>query len=273
MKFTKKNYLTIAAFGAILFVFAVFGVKSLAQMLEGYVVEGESLDSIQIGKSTADDVIANYGTDYKLINHRNYSYEMIYKSLGLSFYYCLRDPNKEIFVVEIEAPFRATTKSGIVLGESTVADVFQIYGTRSAASSDFDYDGILFSTEESTADEDQEDARFQPQTVENAETETEESENPGGFIIDGASGAESSFVIDGQEVTNFRNSDVSENNNVAENESDEVVENESENEIVQADEVVQESEVERAFKARIIRRIELIEKGGLRQCDSKFPRK
>jgi outer membrane receptor protein involved in Fe transport len=36
----------------------------------------------------------------------------------------------------------------------------------------------------------------------------------GGFSIDGASGAENTFVIDGQEVTNYRNAGINSNNNV-----------------------------------------------------------
>ncbi|HQX54701.1 MAG TPA: TonB-dependent receptor plug domain-containing protein [Pyrinomonadaceae bacterium] len=36
----------------------------------------------------------------------------------------------------------------------------------------------------------------------------------GGFTIDGASGAENTFVIDGQEVTNYRNAGLNSNNNV-----------------------------------------------------------
>ncbi len=36
----------------------------------------------------------------------------------------------------------------------------------------------------------------------------------GGFQIDGASGSENSFVIDGQEVTNFRNGTINNNNNI-----------------------------------------------------------
>ncbi len=36
----------------------------------------------------------------------------------------------------------------------------------------------------------------------------------GGFTIDGASGAENTFIIDGQEVTNYRNAGINSNNNV-----------------------------------------------------------
>lgn len=266
----QKKYFMVFALGVILFVFMMIGVKSLAQSLEGYVVEGESFDGILIGKSTADDVIATYGADYKLINHNNYSYEMIYKNLGLAFYYCQADPNKEIFVVGIEPPFRATTKSGIILGESTIADLFQIYGTTSATSSGFEYDGIYFDVEEKTSGEDQEDARIETQIVENPKTE--QSENPGGFIIDGASGAESTFVIDGQEVSNVRVGELNQANNLEENESNDVETEESENQTDETNENNQESEDDKALKAKVVKRIELIEKGGLRQCDSKFPR-
>lgn len=43
---------------------------------------------------------------------------------------------------------------------------------------------------------------------------TRQEPKSGGFTIDGASGAENTFVIDGQEVTNYRNAGLNSNNNV-----------------------------------------------------------
>src|SRR5437588_9311620 len=90
-----------------------------------FITEGVGISDILIGKSTKSDVLARYGDRYKLIKHNKYSVEMEYADLGLSFYYCLKDKEKKIFLVEVH---HGTTSKGIVIGQSTLQDVLDKYG-------------------------------------------------------------------------------------------------------------------------------------------------
>lgn len=52
---------------------------------------------------------------------------MIYPG-GMSFYYCQKDRQREIFDIELRAPAIVKTAYGIVLSKSTIAEVKKIYG-------------------------------------------------------------------------------------------------------------------------------------------------
>lgn len=253
MKLNNRHRATILVFGVIFLICASIGVGSSAQTREGVITEGESLDSINIGKSTMDDVIAFYGADYKLIKHREYSYEMVYKNLGLSFYSCRNDPNKEIFTIDIQAPFKATTAKGIILGESTFEDISRVYGKWEKNSMGFEYEkeGLYFNYEEKNKD--------------NSEVEAKKTEVKDNSIADGAgknsNSALTEFVIDGQAVSNLRTNE----SNPSKNSNDE---DDDEEETAKA-----ESEKDKVTKAKIVRQITLVEKTGLRQCETKFPQK
>lgn len=256
MKTGKRFFVTTSIFGVVILFYSIIGVISSAQSLEGVVNEGESLDNIKIGKSTADDVISKYGENYKLINHRKYSYEMIYKELGLSFYYCQNDAKKEIFVIEIEPPFKAVTGKGIILGESTFADVFNAYGKWDKSSAGFEYEGVYFDYDEDVDGEDSEDVRYSsvvqtpeinqmPKSAQAAELpipenlQVERIEEPLGGRTEQAD-----IVLDGLDVADTGKDD----------EED------------LKDEAERESQEDKETKARIVKRIELVEKSGLRQC-------
>ncbi len=115
----------------------------------GVALEGIGIDTIRIGTSSKKDVIALYGEDFKLIAHNQYSYEMVYKS-GISFYYCYKDTSEKIFLVKIEPHSKVSTSKGIVGGESTLADVFNVYGKIDVSTTaDYEilaaeYDGVHF---------------------------------------------------------------------------------------------------------------------------------
>ena len=253
MKLNNRNRLTILFFCAVFLIFASIAVISFAQNRVGFVTEGESLDSIQIGKSTMDDVAATYGDGYTLIKHRDYSYEMVYKNLGLSFYSCQSDPNKEIFVVNIQAPFKATTAKGIILGKSTLADVSEIFGN---AKLGYEFKGIAFWADENNYAEkisksEQEAAKS------NAVPVDKKSENPS-FIIDNQE-----VVIDDLKVSGRRASPLNQNSSLEETEESSEVES--------SDEKDSKAEDERAEKNKIIKRLELFEKSNIpRQCHVKF---
>jgi len=271
MNLSGRNYLTALFFGLTLSICVCVGVVSFAQTQMAEVVEGESLGSIKIGKSTAADVETAYGSNYKLVNHNKYSFEMIYKELGLSFYYCQADPNKEIFVVEMEAPFKAVTKSGIILGESTFADISRVYSGGKTTYSDADFDGIYFYAAEDIDGDELEDARSQPQTEElteiTDETETDETEIAN-FRRDDAEADESDEAEKPEAEEAVETEETSETEEIVENES------ESENQAQVDDEKsIPETEADKAEKSKIVRRFELVEKSGLRQCSELFAKR
>jgi len=263
MKLNIRHRLVALFFGVVFLICASIGVGSYAQTREGFITEGESLDSINIGKSTMDDVIAIYGVDYKLIKHREYSYEMVYKNLGLSFYSCQNDPNKEIFSIDIQAPFKATTAKGIVLGESTFDDVFRAYGKWEKNSIGFEYEkeGLYFNFEAEEPEE--------PENEANTANSDEKTENTS-FTIDGKSGTENTFIIDGQEVSSLRLGTLN-------NENDDEEEDEENLSSVEQQENSDKSDAdnseEKGIKTKVVKFIQLVEKKGLRQCETKFPRK
>ncbi|HQU85391.1 MAG TPA: hypothetical protein PKY59_19780 [Pyrinomonadaceae bacterium] len=250
MKFRKRFF-----FFAITFIIAasfclIKGTVSLAQSLEGFIVEGESLDSIIIGKSTMDDVVSVYGTDYKLIKHNEYSNEMVYTKLGLSFYSCQNDPNKEIFSISIQSPFKVTTRKGIILGESNFADVLRIFGK---SERNYAFKGIAFFNDEINYKE--KIAKSEEEVVKkNTVIENPVSENlPKTFVID-----EEEFIIDGLEVSETRTGSLNPSNSLN---KEETSENQEDEELAGKD----------SENNKIVKRIDLFEKADIaRQCHVKF---
>src|ERR1043165_3166057 len=80
--------------------------------------EGVGVDGIRVGKSTMADIVKKYGKDYKWVTFKKYSYSMAYPKLGLAFYMCQSDKRKQIFDIEMRAPFEAKTSKGITIGKS-----------------------------------------------------------------------------------------------------------------------------------------------------------
>lgn len=90
--------------------------------------EGKGEGKIQVGVSTFDNVVNDYGTEYNLIQHDHYSYEIAYPRLGISFVYSYYDVKKRIFWITIKEPFECSTSKGIILGKSLMIDVIKAYG-------------------------------------------------------------------------------------------------------------------------------------------------
>ena len=108
--------------------------------------EGVGFDGITVGKSTEADVIKKFGKDFKRKTHKKYSYQMIYPN-GVSFYICQQDKRRQIFDIELRAPFEARTAKGITIGKSTLEDIFKIYGKkalREDGQPDLQYRGVSF---------------------------------------------------------------------------------------------------------------------------------
>lgn len=150
MIFNRRRFNIIFSSVCLLICTLLFGSGEMRAQTRKYkVTDGESFESLKIGEATRSDVEKLYGKDYKLINRKNYSYEMHYKSLHLSFYYCLADPLKEIFTIAMQSPANVETSRGIILGESTLGDVSKIYeGYGMRVFSDSDQKGISFFVEE-----------------------------------------------------------------------------------------------------------------------------
>jgi len=116
----KRAFITILA----TLVFSNFAsVKAQESAVEGIGVNG-----IKVGKSTKNDVIRKFGRDYELVTHGTYSKQLTYEKLGIAVYYCQADKKQTIFVIQLRKPFNVVTSKGVVLGESTVADVKRLYG-------------------------------------------------------------------------------------------------------------------------------------------------
>lgn len=115
--------------------------------------EGKGVLGLAVGQSTRADVVKKLGENYELVRHIEYSYEMVYHDLGLSFYTCQSDGGEEVFVITIRPPFKAKTESGIILGESSFADVVKLYGeTKDKYNNNYAYKGIEFYHDEEYAE-------------------------------------------------------------------------------------------------------------------------
>lgn len=125
----KKSYLTVAL-AILVSSFLPFSIaeaqESTKQKIK-VVKEGVGFEGIVVGKSTDADIIKKFGKDFKLKKHKKYSYQMIYPN-GISFYYCQSDKRRQIFDIELRAPFEGKTSRGITLGKSTLEDIHKIYG-------------------------------------------------------------------------------------------------------------------------------------------------
>ena len=121
-----------------------------------YVAAGLGIEGITVGYSTKNSVTSKYGNDYVLIEHNNYSYEISYRDR--SFWYRYEDPEERIFSIALRPESRAFTGRGIVVGRSSLQDVFNAYGksefsTTSAEETWFvEYQGIKFHIEYKSSD-------------------------------------------------------------------------------------------------------------------------
>jgi len=150
---TEKLMRRLALLAVLLILVVCFQSPSTAvsqtQPELGPIKDGIGVGHILIGVSNAADVEARYGKKYKLSNMNDYSYRMDYADLGLAFYYCYKDEAKKIFLGEVH---QGVTSKGIVVGESTLKDVFRVYGERASGGQPYiyEYKGIQFYIEHET---------------------------------------------------------------------------------------------------------------------------
>ncbi|WP_375561043.1 hypothetical protein ACE193_00385 [Bernardetia sp. OM2101] len=138
----------------IFFVFylhSAFGQTNLVTPRKG--VEGVP---IVIDSSKISNVIEIYGTDYKLLEHTLVT-TYVFDKIGLAFQIDPYDKNQIVRSISIELPFEAKTKNGIVLGKSTMKDVWTKYGDKGCFTSESDahhsQSGISFYIRKDSNDE------------------------------------------------------------------------------------------------------------------------
>jgi hypothetical protein len=106
--------------------------------------EGVGVGGVKVGVSNQKDIEEKYGKPEKIVKHKKYSTQMIYKAKGLSFYLCQSDKKKQVFVIEIKRPFVGKTTRGIQIGTSTKKEVEKLYGTGNKLYRGKEYKGIEF---------------------------------------------------------------------------------------------------------------------------------
>ncbi|MCO6510488.1 MAG: hypothetical protein J5I65_06810 [Aridibacter famidurans] len=106
---------------------------------------GAGFDGLQVGVTMIEEVIARFGEEYAIITHGSYSQQFVYKRIGVSFYVCNADPQRQIFVIELAPPFRAKTGDGIELGNTTLAKIREKSGEPSDEfNNGLEYSGIHY---------------------------------------------------------------------------------------------------------------------------------
>lgn len=103
--------------------------------------EGVGIEGVAVGVSTMASVVKKFGKNYVKKTYGKYSNSINYPKLGLAFYYCQVDKTKEIFDIEIRAPYKVKTSKGVILGKSTLEDIYKIYGR---SSDGLEYKGVSF---------------------------------------------------------------------------------------------------------------------------------
>ena len=126
-----------------LFLFTAFATSAFAQAAKplNVIKEGSGVEGIRVGKSTAKDVLKKLGPKPRREVNKKYSNQLTYDRLGLSFYYCQRDPKQTIFLIEVKSPYKGRTSRGVVLGKSTKEETEKIYGK---PRNGFEYRGVNF---------------------------------------------------------------------------------------------------------------------------------
>jgi hypothetical protein len=256
----------------ILFLFASTNAQEL--------VDGEKLGNIQIGKSTIYDVIGLYGQDYKLKKNTDYSNVLVYEKLGLSFYSCQADSEQEIFVVVMQPPFVVKTQRGITLGKSTFQDLFKKYGRWSETSAGFEYEEIgLYFDHQIESWYDFEDDKFnfaQRKSGDGKFSAIEKVEGSSEVLQDNKVLQDDKVENNALNTNNNRlNSDVNQTNSLNANSQFSVesnsINNSSNNRLNKPKNKSEEDLFLDSFKKvkkKVVTHIELIEKGGLRQCEN-----
>ena len=92
--------------------------------------------SVVLDSTNISEVIEIYGTEYSKSEKRSVTY-FRYEKLGLTFKIDPYDKNQIIHSIYIESPFNAQTENGIVLNQSTMDDVLELYNEQGCFASKY----------------------------------------------------------------------------------------------------------------------------------------
>lgn len=96
------------------------------QTLDALVEDGVGFGGARLDMKRAE-LDEKLGAPAHVVQHERYSIELDYPN-GVHAYTCFGDSDAKIFYLEATAPLRVATTRGIMLGKSTMRDVFRAYG-------------------------------------------------------------------------------------------------------------------------------------------------
>jgi hypothetical protein len=92
------------------------------------IIRGIGVDENIINMSNAIMIVQKYGSAFEMINHNNFSIEMKYPEIGLSFSYKFNDKYQEIYVISVFHPCVAVTENGMIFNHDLkLKDVIDKY--------------------------------------------------------------------------------------------------------------------------------------------------
>lgn len=104
---------------------------SSSSMNECYlkIFRGCGIEDNTLNLITANDIIEKYGKKFTEVNHNNYSIEIQYPNLGMSFNYKYNDSTKTIYLMSVTGEVSAITETGLVFNKDLkFSDVINHYG-------------------------------------------------------------------------------------------------------------------------------------------------
>jgi hypothetical protein len=149
-----KNFVTILSI-VVIYLTGCCNLNRFNSLInkETIIKEGKGIKQFIIGKTKEQEIVKKLGNNYERIKHKDYSVEIAYKDIGLSFYFYQNDTTKTIFSIYFSEQFKGKTSKGIVLNLSTMENVIEIYGQPNWMSCDecntwsSEYQGIEFFVE------------------------------------------------------------------------------------------------------------------------------
>lgn len=93
------------------------------------VKEGIGFENVVLYRTTKSEIYKLFVTDYKQINHNNYSIEDYYEKLGISFYHICYNKKRRIEFINFDRNFYGKTSKGFDIQSMTFNDLLKIYGT------------------------------------------------------------------------------------------------------------------------------------------------
>lgn len=78
------------------------------------IIRGVSIDENIVNLTTSQMIVEKYGEPDEKFNHNNFSYELKYRSLGLSFFFKQKDPIQLIYLMMANGHMKCETETGLI---------------------------------------------------------------------------------------------------------------------------------------------------------------